>query len=245
MKPMMRARNMDQVLRLMVLDGAKLEPSQAHPSWSTPTDLGIYDTLRDRLDTEIFERCQGSDLVEADDLLQAEVTKVESGSTLFSKVGASMNPRLFQKSAKVLTTSSTLLLKWLTQRVVDQAKAYRTKDAYADRLKRAETERQEPRERPELSNVMLDEIVADTELGRELLALFPKTGCMAPAAEKFVSMMKDQRVYEGSLTDLARQFGCQVGTLSTYRHRIAEMVAEGLRRNPRLMAKLENAQQWA
>ena len=166
-----------------------------------------------------------------------------------------MVPRLFQKSAKVLTTNGTLLMKWLTQRVIDLGKGYRIKyeESHQEALKQNETLRRQPQDRPELWDLALAEISGDTELGRELMDLFPKTGCMAPIAEEFIRLMKDQPVYvwEGgaiespSLTMLAKQHGFQVGTISSYRHRIGEVVKEGLRRRPDLMAKLEDAQQWA
>ena len=167
----MRYRSMDHCLRATILEGARVEPSDVHPSWLSSQDQGVYETLRSRLDAEIQSRL-GSDEIEADDILQEEMTK----QVMLRRVGEVLvGRRFFREHVSVLGTKTTPLWHWLSRRVADHLKSQKRKAASMRNVEDHVRNLPETPERPSLTSFVSGLLVSDSPLGREVLEALGKS----------------------------------------------------------------------
>ncbi|OHD20989.1 MAG: hypothetical protein A2Y38_09440 [Spirochaetes bacterium GWB1_59_5] len=157
----MKYRNMDQALRMMVLEGAVgVEPADVHPTWTSSKDQSIYRTLADRLD-DALRRRGASPVISGEDLIQTAITQGK-----LRMVGSKIQPSVFRRSASALTTANTPLWMWLQRAAIDEGRRQQRRPSELP----AETTLTEQDALP-LWNVLQGEIVEKTPLGTKLMSL--------------------------------------------------------------------------
>lgn len=229
---MLKYRNMDHALRGLVLEGAGVEAHEAHPSWSSPTDQGVYAELVLKLDDVLAQRRAGP-MASGEDLLQ----EVLATGDKVRLAGEKMHRKVFRRPARVLTTLATPLWVWLQRMALDQA-----------RRKVPQPPRVVAQDAPALWNVLQNEIVEGTKLGTKLLHLMldavPGQGVSAECLRALVRELTVNHRWQEShqtMTDFCLGFGISSSGVVRSQRALEAGMLKRVESDPQLQKEIERA----